>query len=52
MATGRDMIDVAGPDGETPLYAAATNGHAGIVDVLLSGGASVNAAKCNGYTPL
>jgi len=38
--------------GMTPLIAAATAGHADVVDVLLAAGADVNAADARGRTPL
>lgn len=38
--------------GETPLFAASSNGHVDVVNLLIEAGASVNRAKHKGTTPL
>jgi hypothetical protein len=40
------------PVAKTPLHAAAENGHAEMIQLLLSKGADVNARTASGYTPL
>ncbi len=45
-------IDVANHQGTTALHAAASNGHAEVVDVLIQHGAWVNPLDGQGRTPL
>jgi len=48
----RDTVNTPGPDGGTALYWAARGDHLGIVRLLLSAGARVEAADRYGITPL
>jgi ankyrin repeat protein len=48
----RDTVNTPGPDGGTALYWAARGDHLGIVRLLLSAGARVDAADRYGITPL
>ena len=45
-------VNVANVNGQTPLMAAARNGHIGAVRLLLEAGADVNAANAKGQTAL
>ena len=44
--------DMVGVYGDTPLHAAASNGHAEVVDLLLKSLADPSAQNCMGQTPL
>lgn len=46
------MIDMANNQGTTALHAAASGGHADIVDILIRNGAWVNPLDGQGKTPL
>ena len=49
---GKADVDKTRNDGTTPLYMAAQEGNAEIVELLFRGGANPNQAAGNGWTPL
>ena len=49
---GNPGLEAVAPDGGTPLYLAALNGHEELVKLLLSHNVSVNTATNDGQTPL
>ena len=49
---GKSSLEAVAPDGGTPLYLAAANGHEELVKLLLSHDVTVNTTTNDGQTPL
>ncbi len=52
LSENRDLLSLKDPTGRTPLHQAAHSGFGGIIELLLTYGASSDARDNNGFTPL